>query len=85
LNLFITHLFQAGFAEWVSLIQTGHVERPDTLMVPVGGIRHFLLILGCLAAFFGLRPGGKQWLQFFGGGALAVAYMALIIVIAAPH
>ena len=85
LNLFVTHLFQKGAVQFWSLIRTAHVSQPDTLMVMVGGVAHFLLIFGCVAGFVQLRPRGRQWAQFFGGGALALAYFALIIAIAAPR
>ncbi len=67
------------------LVRTGHVSRPDTLMVMIGGVAHFLLIAACLAGFIRLRPRKKQWGQFFAGGFLALAYFALIIAIAAPR
>lgn len=85
LSLFVTHLFQAGAGQLWSLLRTGHVSRPDTLMVMVGGLGHFLLILACLVAFFQLRPGRKAWAQFFAGGFLGVAYLRLIVALAAPH
>jgi len=85
LNLFVTHLFQAGAGEFWSLLSTGHVSRPDTLMVMVGGVAHFVLIIACMAGFLQLRPRMKQWGQFFGGGLLASAYFALIIVTTAPR
>jgi hypothetical protein len=85
LGLFITHLIQGGAIElWIAL-HTGHVTRPDTLAVLLGGVAHFLLITACLAGFLQLRPGRKQWAQFFGGGLLAMGYFALIIVTTAPH
>jgi len=85
LNLFVTHLFQKGAVLFWSLVRTGHVSRPETMMVMVGGVAHFLLIVACVAGFLQLRPRGKQWGQFFGGGVLASAYFALIIAIAAPR
>jgi hypothetical protein len=85
LNLFVTHLFQKGAVQFWSLLRTGHVSRPETMMVTVGGVAHFLLIVACVAGFLQLRPRGKQWGQFFGGGILASAYFALIIAIAAPR
>jgi hypothetical protein len=85
LNLFVTHLFQKGAVQFWSLLRTGHVSRPETMMVTVGGVAHFLLIVACVAGFLQLRPRGKQWGQFFGGGVLAAAYFALIIAIAAPR
>jgi hypothetical protein len=84
-NLFITHLLQAGVGQFWSLMRTGQVTRPDTLMVMVGGVGHFLLIVACLARFLQLQPRGKQWGQFFAGGFLALAYLALMIATTAPH
>jgi hypothetical protein len=85
LSLFVTHLIQAGAAQLWSLVRTGHVSRPDTLMVLVGGIGHFVLIIASIAGFFQLKPRMKQWGQFSLGGLLALAYFALIIVTAAPR
>jgi hypothetical protein len=94
LNLFVTQLFQKGAMQFWSLmhtgqfwflLRTGHVSRPETMTVMVGGVAHFLVIIACMAGFFQLRPRRKQWGQFFGGGILALAYFALIIAIAAPR
>ena len=85
LNLFVTHLFQKGVAQFLSLIRTGHIDHPDTLMVTVGSLAHFLLIAACVAGFLQLRPRAKQWGKFFGGGLLALAYFALIIAVADPR
>jgi hypothetical protein len=94
LNLFVTHLIQEGAVQFWSLVgtgqfwfllRTGHVNRPETMTVMVGGLAHFLIIVACMAGFLHLRPHGKQWGQFFGGGILALAYFALIIAIAAPR
>jgi hypothetical protein len=94
LNLFITHLFQKGVVQFWTLahtgqfwflLRTGHVRRPETMMVTLAGVAHFLIIIACMAGFLQLRPRGKQWGQFFGGGFLALAYFAVIIAIAAPR
>jgi hypothetical protein len=85
LGLFITHLVQAGGVELWTLLHTHHLSRPDTLAVLLGAVAHSLLIIACIAGFLQLRPGGKQWAQFFNGGLLAMAYFALIIVTTAPH
>jgi hypothetical protein len=85
LNLFVTHLFQAGAGQLWSLVRTGHLSRPDTLMVMIGSVAHFLLIIACMTGFIQLRPRMKQWGQFFAGGFLALAYFALIVFITAPH
>jgi hypothetical protein len=85
LNLFITHLFSAGAGQFWSFISTGNLTRPDTMMVFIGVIGHFVIITACLAGFFNLQPGRKQWVQFFAGGLLVLAYFALIVVTTAPH
>jgi hypothetical protein len=85
LNLFVTHLFQTGAGQFWLMIHAGHVSKPDTLMVMVGCVAHFLLIVACMAGFLQLQPRGKQWGRFFGGGILALAYFALIIAIAGPR
>jgi len=83
--LFVTHLFQAGAGQFWSLLPTGHVSRPDTLMVLVGGVGHFVLIIACMAGFLHQRPSVKHWGQFFGGGILALVYFGLIVATTAPH
>ena len=85
LNLFVTHLMEAGTAEFWSLLHTGHVRRLDTLMVLLGGLGHFILILACLTAFLQLKPGMKEWGKFIAGGVLTLAYLVLIVVTTAPH
>jgi hypothetical protein len=94
LNLFVTHLFQKGAVQFWSLVhsgqfwfllRTGQVSRPETMTVMIGGAAHVLIIVACVAGFFHLRPRRMQWGQFFGGGVLALAYLAVIIAIAAPR
>ena len=85
LNLFVTHLFQAGVGQFWSLLGTGHVSRPDTLLVAVGGVAHFLLIIVCMAGFLEVRPTRRRWGQFFAGGLLVSGYMVLIVVTTAPR
>jgi hypothetical protein len=85
LNLFITHLFQAGAGQLWSLVHTGHVADPVPMMVAVGGIGHFILLVACIAGFLEQKPTAKAWAKFFGGGFLTLAYMALIIATTAPH
>ena len=85
LNLFVTHLMQAGAIAFWSFLRTGQVRRLDTMMVPVGGIGHFILIVACLGALFGLRTDNRKWFKFVLGGVLALAYLALIVAIARPR
>lgn len=85
LSLFVTHNFQRGVLQFLSLIRTGHVSQPDTFAVMIGGIGHFILIIGCMLAFLRRHPSRKHWGQFFGGGLVAVAYLILIVIIALPR
>ena len=85
LNLFVTHLFTTGAGLFWAFIRTGQVSRPDTLMVFIASLAHFLLIISCMAGFLLQRPGRRQWAQFVSGGLLVIAYMALIIFLAAPR
>jgi hypothetical protein len=85
LNLFVTHLMQAGWRELLTLLRTGELRRPDTLMVFVGGIGHFILIAASVVAFCQLRRGKQEWLQFVGGGVLVFAYFALIVATMRPR
>jgi drug/metabolite transporter (DMT)-like permease len=84
-SLFVTHLMQAGVGEFWSLIRTGQVKRPDTMMVLVGGIGHFILIAACLAAIFHRSTDKRRWWKFTGGGILALAYFVLIVAVARPR
>src|SRR5580658_10465078 len=47
LSIFITHLFQAGVGQFWIFLHGDHITRPDTLMVTIGGIGHFILIIAC--------------------------------------
>jgi hypothetical protein len=85
LNLFVTHLFEAGAGMLWSFMRTGHLNRPETVMVFIGSLAHFVLIVACTAGFLQLRPGKRQWAHFCIGGLMVLTYMALIIAIAAPR
>ena len=85
ISLFVSRLMQAGAAQLLHFVRTGRANQPDTLVVLFGGLAHFLLIAAALVGFLYLRPGLKQWAQFFGGGFLGVGYFALIVATMAPH
>ena len=85
LNLFVTRLMQAGAVAFWTFLHTGHVRRLDTMMVPVAGIGHFILIIACTAVFL-QQPGKREkWRQFVAGGASALAYLFLIVATARPR
>lgn len=44
-----------------------------------------MLIIACLAALFNQTMDKKKWWEFVGGGALTLAYFALIVAIARPR
>lgn len=86
LNLFVTHLMQAGVVAFWTFLHTGQARRPDTMMVPVGGIAHFILIVSCMAAMIDPRTDNhRKWWKFAGGGIIVLAYLALIVAIARPR
>lgn len=85
LNMFVTHLMQAGAVTFWSFLRTGRVARLDTMMVTFGGVGHFVLMIACLAALLGRRDDNKKWRKFIGGGVAALAYFALIVAAARPR
>jgi hypothetical protein len=64
---------------------TGHISRPETLMVFLGAIAHLVLIVACVAAFRGLHPKRGEWGGFLTGGLLVLAYFAAIVAILRPR
>jgi hypothetical protein len=85
MNLFLTHLIQAGTEQLWSFFRTGHASRPVPIAVAVGSLGHFILILACLVGFLRLKPGLHQWLRFIAGGVLSIAYLALIVRLTIGH
>jgi hypothetical protein len=55
------------------------------MMVPLGGISHFILIIACLAALLKQTTDRQRWWKFVGGGLLTLAYFTLIVAIARPR
>jgi hypothetical protein len=84
-SLFVTHLMQVGVVAFWSSLRAGHVEQLVPMMVTLGGIGHFVLIVGCLSALLQLQADTRRWWKFVGGGVLAVAYFVLIVAFARPH
>jgi hypothetical protein len=79
------HLIQAGARELWTFLGTGHIRRPDTVMVFTGSIAHIVLVVACVAAFRQLHPGKREWWQFLAGGVLVLAYFAVIVITLLPH
>lgn len=85
MSLFVSHLIQAGaVAIWLSL-RTGQMHDLVPMMVALGGIGHFILIVAALFALAGHTIERGKWWKFAGGGAISVAYFALIVSFAQPH
>jgi hypothetical protein len=85
LEIFGPHLMQAGAVMFWSFLHTGQVQHLETMMVPIGGIGHFILIIACLTALFHQTTDTKKWWKFLAGGVLVLAYFALIVAIARPR
>ena len=85
LQLFVTHLVQAGAVALWHFLSAGQVRRVDTMMVTLGCIGHFILIFACLAASVEDQGTDRKWWKFAGGGAIAVAYFVLIVAVALPR
>jgi len=83
LTLFITHLMQAGAGAIWSFLRSGQVRRPDTMMVTIAGIAHFVLIIACLDAVIHSQN-ERKWRKFVLGGVVALAYFAVIVAFARP-
>ena len=84
LEIFVAHLMQAGAVMFWSFLRTGHVEHLETMMVPVGGIGHFVLIIACLA-LFNQTTDNRKWWKFLAGSVLVLGYFAVIVAIARPR
>ena len=85
IETFGPHLTQAGALMWWSFLHTGKVQHLDTMMVPIGGVGHIILMIACLTALFQLPRDTKKWWKFLAGGVLVLGYFALIIAIARPR
>ena len=85
LEFFGPHLIQAGAVLLWTFLHTGQVRHVDTMMVPLAGIGHLILIFACLTAFFNQTTGTRKWWKFVVGGVLVLGYFALVIAIARPR
>jgi hypothetical protein len=85
LEIFGPHLMQAGAVMFWSFLHTGQVQHLETMMVPIGGIGHFVLIIACLTALFHQTTDTKKWWKFLAGGVVVLVYFALIVAIARPR
>jgi hypothetical protein len=84
-SLFVTHLIERGAVAFWSSLRSGHVEQLVPMMVALGGIGHFILIFASPLALVRHNAEARKWWKFAGGGAIAVAYFALIVAFARPQ
>jgi hypothetical protein len=75
---------QGGAQALWTFLYTGQLGRPDTVMVFVGGVGHFVLLIACVAEFRQLRPGKKEWRQLLTGGVLTLAFFGVIVATMLP-
>lgn len=85
LNLFVTHNMQTGAAASWSLLRPGQMRELVPMLVMLGGIGHFVLSTACLAAPFYRRIKDKKLWKMVAGGVVALAYFALIVIVARPR
>jgi hypothetical protein len=85
LELFVTHLMQAGAVAFWAFLHTGQLRRLVPMMVTVGGIGHFILMIACMAVVLQQERNKKKWWQFVAGGGMALVYLVLIVAIARPR
>ncbi len=85
LEFFGPQLIQAGAVLLWTFLHTGQVRHVETMMVPLGGIGHLILIFACLTALVNQTTGTRKWWKFLVGGLLVLGYFALIVAIARPR
>jgi hypothetical protein len=84
-NLFHTSFIVDGANQLLLAVRTGQIRRPDLIIGVIAAAGHFVLIAACLLAFLRLRPSLNSWGRFALGGALGMAYFALIIITTGPQ
>lgn len=81
-NLVHTTFIANGVRELARVVRTGQLQNPDQLIAVFAAAAHFVLIGGCLAGYIRIQPKGRLDLaKFLGGGLLAIAYFAGIILV----
>ena len=85
LQLFITHNMEKGLVLFWLFLRSGHARQLDTMIVPLGGVAHFILIAACTCAFLEQEKGRKKWWKLLAGGVIVMAYFALIVALALPR
>jgi len=89
----------ATFWNWIALFRSpvgsegvkaiasvvhGGTPDPSALIQLFAACGHFLIIVACVAGFLRLRPTGRQWGEFIGGGVLAIALLLVMAFTVGP-
>lgn len=85
LELFVTHNMQKGIVLFWAFLRSGQGRQFDTMLVPLGGIGHFILIAACISSFFEAERSARSWWKLIGGGVAVLAYFFLIVAVALPR
>jgi hypothetical protein len=85
MNFFGAHLIQAGAVAFWLWLRTGHSAQLVPMMGTLGALGHFILIFATLIAILRHNAETRKWWKFAGGGALAVAYLGVLVAFALPH
>jgi hypothetical protein len=73
-----------GGIKAIETVLRGGPPDPSTLIQLFAACGHFLIIGACVAGFLRLRPTGRQWGEFVGGGVLAVGFLLLMAFTVGP-
>jgi hypothetical protein len=83
LILFRSPVGAAGLKAIETLLQGGPAN-PGLLIQLFAACGHFLIIAACVAGFLRLRPTGRQWGEFIGGGVLAIGFLLVMAFTVGP-
>ncbi len=78
LEFFGPQLIHAGAVLLWTFLHTGQVRHVETMMVPLGGIGHLILIFACLTALVNQTTGTRKWWKFLVGGLLVLGISPLL-------
>jgi len=85
MGFFITHLVQRGAVTFWLLLRTGHAGDLVPMAVTLGAIGHLILIAATILAMIRFAAEPRKWWKFVGGGALSLAYFALLVALFGHH
>jgi len=84
LGIVATRATLDGMNEVMSVVRTGHVQRPDLLLTLLATLGHVLIIIGCVIGIMRLQPKRREWAQFLAGGVIGLGYLLAIVFAFGP-